>query len=429
VHDLKIFREQLDLLRDGLRRRGALDALSPVLDRGVALEKERRTLIQAVEERKAARNANAQEVAKRKRAKEDAGDLIAQGRALGEEIGRLEGELGGVEAELQRLLLEIPNVTLPAVPGGDEEHNVVVREWGAPRAPDGVKPHWEIGADLGIIDLERASKISGSGFVVYRKAGARLVRSLLNYFMDVHRDEHGYEEVWPPLLVNRATMTGTGQLPKFEDDAYATRGDELFLIPTAEVPVTNLYRGEILDGATLTQSFCSYSPCFRAEAGAAGRDTRGMIRQHQFTKVELVSITTPEASKDEHERMLACAEEVLRQLDLHYRVMTLCAGDMGFSSQKTYDIEVWMPGQGEGGAFREISSCSVCGDFQARRMDARSRGPDGKPRFVHTLNGSGTAVGRALIAVMETYQQEDGSIAVPDVLQPYMGGLKVIARE
>jgi seryl-tRNA synthetase len=273
--------------------------------------------------------------------------------------------------------------------------------------------------------------------------------------LDLHTNEHGYTEVNPPLLVRDDVMFGTGQLPKFEDDQFwavngealaavdasaATDSDRLErlaklkserlgLIPTAEVPLTNLVRESILDDKELPMRLTALTPCFRAEAGAAGRDTRGMIRQHQFTKVELVTISTPETSKDEHERMLACAEEVLRRLDLHYRVMTLCTGDMGFASQKTYDIEVWMPGQGEGGAFREISSCSVCGDFQARRMDARYRGPDGKPRFVHTLNGSGTAVGRALIAVMETYQQEDGSIAVPDVLQPYMGGVKVIARE
>ena len=253
--------------------------------------------------------------------------------------------------------------------------------------------------------------------------------------LDLHTNEHGYTEINPPLLVKDTTMFGTAQLPKFQDDqfaVYAGLGGEgsapaLWLIPTAEVPLTNLARESILDEKELPMRLTALTPCFRAEAGAAGRDTRGMIRQHQFTKVELVSITTPDKSKDEHERMLACAEEVLRRLDLHYRVMTLCAGDMGFAAQKTYDIEVWMPGQGEGGAYREISSCSVCGDFQARRMDARYRGADNKPHFVHTLNGSGTAVGRALIAVMETYQQEDGSIAVPDVLQPYMGGLKVIS--
>ncbi len=419
MHDLKIFREQLDLLRDGLRRRGALDALAPVLDRGVSLEKERRTLIQAVEERKAARNANAQEVAKRKKAKEDADELIAQGRALGDEIGRLEGELGGVEAELQRLLLEIPNITLPAVPEGGEEHNTIVREWGTPRARDGVRPHWEIGAALGIIDLERASKISGSGFVVYRKAGARLVRSLLNYFMDVHRDEHGYEEVWPPLLVNRATMTGTGQLPKFEDDAYATRGDELFLIPTAEVPVTNLYRDEILEASALPMGFVAYSKCFRREAGSAGKDTRGVLRTHEFDKVELVRYSTPEASGDQLELLTRHAETMLERLGLPYRRKLLAAGDTGFSSAMTYDLEAWAPGVG---AWLEVSSCSCFTDYQARRANIRYRPAKGeKPRFVHTLNGSGLAFPRTLACILEHYQNADGSVAVPEVLRSYLG--------
>jgi seryl-tRNA synthetase len=355
------------------------------------------------------------------------------------------------------------------------------------------KPHDDLGGALGFMDFEAAAKLSGARFVVLKKGLARLERAIGQFMLDLHTNEHGYTEVNPPLVVREKVMFGTGQLPKFERDQYDVpqapfedimenikfkavgkfpnvqaaykkltgkemtteealgsfidglkdgmpeyrrlyeaetgQSSRLWLIPTAEVPLTNLVRESIVDEKELPMRLTALTPCFRAEAGAAGRDTRGMIRQHQFTKVELVSITTPEASRDEHERMLACAEEVLRRLDLHYRVMTLCAGDMGFASQKTYDIEVWMPGQGEGGAFREISSCSVCGEFQARRMDARYRGPDGKPRFVHTLNGSGTAVGRALIAVMETYQQEDGSIAVPEVLQPYMGGVKVIARE
>ena len=306
--------------------------------------------------------------------------------------------------------------------------------------------HDDIGGSLGLMDFEAAAKLSGARFVVLKKGLARLERAIGQFMLDLHTNEHGYAEINPPLLVRDHVMFGTGQLPKFEDDQFwaikgellaavdenslgKLRRERLGLIPTAEVPLTNLVRESILDEKELPMRLTALTPCFRAEAGAAGRDTRGMIRQHQFTKVELVSIATPENGKDELERMLACAEEVLRRLDLHYRVMTLCAGDMGFSAQKTYDIEVWMPGQGEGGAYREISSCSLCGDFQARRMDARYRGPDGKPRFVHTLNGSGTALGRALIAVMETYQQEDGSIAVPEVLQPYMGVVKVVARE
>ena len=289
-----------------------------------------------------------------------------------------------------------------------------------------------------------AAKLSGARFVVLKKGLARLERAIGQFMLDLHTNEHGYAEINPPLLVRDDVMFGTGQLPKFEDDQFWAvkgelladgvtadnlRNERLGLIPTAEVSLTNLVRESIVDEKELPMRLTALTPCFRAEAGAAGRDTRGMIRQHQFSKVELVSIATPETSRDEHERMLACAEEVLKRLDLHYRVMTLCAGDMGFSAQKTYDIEVWMPGQGEGGAYREISSCSVCGDFQARRMDARYRGPDGKPRFVHTLNGSGTAVGRALIAVMETYQQQGGSIAVPEVLQPYMGGVKVVEHD
>jgi seryl-tRNA synthetase len=338
---------------------------------------------------------------------------------------------------------------LDEVPDGVDEHgNVQHHVFGKARsyafAP---KPHDDLGTSLRLMDFEAAAKLSGARFVVLKKGLARLERAIGQFMLDLHTNEHGYAEINPPLLVRDDVMFGTGQLPKFEDDQFwAIKGElltaasdaagienlrngRLGLIPTAEVPLTNLVRESIVDDKQLPMRLTALTPCFRAEAGAAGRDTRGMIRQHQFTKVELVSITTPETSKDEHERMLACAEEVLRRLDLHYRVMTLCAGDMGFSAQKTYDIEVWMPGQGEGGAFREISSCSVCGDFQARRMDARYRGSDGKPRFVHTLNGSGTAVGRALIAVMETYQQADGSIAVPDVLQPYMGGVKVVSPD
>jgi seryl-tRNA synthetase len=365
------------------------------------------------------------------------------------------------EEELAKALAAIPNLPLDDVPDGVDEHgNVRHHVFGAVRnyafSP---KPHDDLGAALGFMDFETAAKLSGARFVVLKKGLARLERAIGQFMLDLHTNEHGYTEVNPPLLVREDVMFGTGQLPKFEEDQFwaikgellvaansiaarqeitesvlvglnsRLRDERLGLIPTAEVPLTNLVRESIVDEKELPMRLTALTPCFRAEAGAAGRDTRGMIRQHQFTKVELVSITTPEASRDEHERMLACAEEVLRRLDLHYRVMTLCAGDMGFPAQKTYDIEVWMPGQGEGGAFREISSCSVCGDFQARRMDARYRGPDGKPRFVHTLNGSGTAVGRALIAVMETYQQADGSIAVPDVLQPYMGGVKVIARD
>ncbi|HEY4219643.1 MAG TPA: serine--tRNA ligase [Gemmatimonadaceae bacterium] len=417
MHDLRMLREQLEVLRDGMRRRGTLDTLAPAIDRGVALERERRTLIQATDERKALRNANAQEVAKRKRAKENADDLIAQGRALGDEIAQIDRDLAGVEAELQGVLLEIPNVPLAEVPEGGEENNVIVREWGTPRAPDGVKPHWEIAAALGLFDLERAGKVSGSGFVFYRGKGARLVRAMVNYFMDTHRDDHGYEEVWPPLLVNRATMTGTGQLPKFEDDAYATRGDELFLIPTAEVPVTNLYRDEIVE--TVPMAFVAYSKCFRREAGSAGKDTRGILRTHEFDKVELVRYAAPEDSAAQLEALTHHAETILERLGLPYRRKLLAAGDTGFSSAMTYDLEAWAPGVG---AWLEVSSCSNFGDYQARRANIRYRPAKGeKPRLVHTLNGSGLALPRVIACILEHYQNADGTVRVPDVLQPYLG--------
>jgi len=419
VHDLRVLREQIDLLRDGMRRRGALDTLSPTIDRAVEMERDRRTLIQAVEERKAARNASTQEVARRKKAKENADDLIAQGRALGDEIAKLETELAAVETELDRIVLEIPNITLPNVPAGGEEQNVVVKEWGTPRSSEGVRPHWEIGAQLGMIDLERASKVSGSGFVFYRKQGARLVRALLDFFMDVHRDEHGYEEVWPPLLVNRATMTGTGQLPKFEDDAYATRGDDLFLIPTAEVPVTNLYRDEILDGDALPMAFVAYSKCFRREAGSAGKDTRGILRTHEFDKVELVRYAAPEHAAEQLEALTGHAESMLERLEIPYRRKLLAAGDTGFSSAMTYDLEAWAPGVG---TWLEVSSCSNFTDYQARRANIRYRpGKGEKPRFVHTLNGSGLAFPRTIACILENNQNADGSVTVPAVLRPYLG--------
>jgi seryl-tRNA synthetase len=423
MHDVRMVRERLGELREAMRRREALDALGPQLDRCEGLERERRSLIQAVEERKAARNASSQEVARRKRAGEPADDLIAQGRALGDEIARLERELGDAEGQLQAILLEVPNVTAPDVPAGGEEHNVIIRSWGEPRPSDGVRPHWEIAAEHGLIDLERAAKISGSGFAVFRAGGARLVRALMSFFLDVHTREHGYEEIWAPVLVNRASMTGTGQLPKFEDDAYQVAGDDLFLIPTAEVPVTNLYRDEILDGADLPKGFCAYTPCFRREAGSAGKDTRGILRVHQFDKVELVRYSTPERSDAELETLLGHAESMLQRLGIPYRVKLLAAGDTGFSSAKTYDLEAWAPGVG---AWLEVSSCSTFSDFQARRANIRYRPAKGeKPRFVHTLNGSGLAFPRTIACILEHYQQPDGSVTVPDVLRPYVGADRI----
>ena len=416
---MRALREQVDLLRDAMRRRGADEGVLQLIDRGESLDRERRTLIQAVEERKAARNANSQEVARRKKAREPSDELITRGRELGDEIARLEVELGEAESGLRTILLELPNVTLPEVPAGGEECNRIVREWGAPRDPTGVKPHWEIGAALGIIDLERASKISGSGFVAYRSLGARLVRALVNFFIDTHAREHGYEEVWPPVLVNRATMTGTGQLPKFEDDAYAVKDADLFLIPTAEVPVTNLYRDEILDAEMLPKGFVAYTPCFRREAGSAGKDTRGILRTHEFDKVELVRYATPESSAEQLELLTRHAETMLERLGIPYRRKLLAAGDTGFSSAMTYDLEAWAPGVG---AWLEVSSCSNFIDFQARRANIRFRQAKGeKPRFVHTLNGSGLALPRTIACILEHHQRPDGSVAVPEALVPYIG--------
>ena len=419
MHDLRALRDQIEVLREGIRRRGKLDQLGPLLDRAETLDRDRRLNIQAVEERKAARNVASQEVARRKRAKENADDVVAQSRALGEEIARLEAELAAAESELERLMYELPNVTLPEVPSGGEECNVIVREWGTPRLEPDLKPHWELADALGILDLARGAKISGSGFVVFRGAGARLVRALMNLFLDVHTREHGYEEVWVPVVVNRASMTGTAQLPKFEDDMYALRDDEGFLIPTAEVPLTNLYRDEMLDAGQLPRAFSAYSPCFRREAGSAGKDTRGILRVHEFDKVELVRYATPETSANEHELMTRHATTLLERLGLPYRVKLLAAGDTGFASAKTYDLEVYAPGVG---AWLEVSSSSTFTDFQARRANIRYRPTQGeKPRFVHTLNASGLAFPRIIASIIEHYQQPDGSVAVPEVLRPYLG--------
>ncbi|MDH2342235.1 serine--tRNA ligase [Bradyrhizobium sp. SSUT77] len=443
MHDIKSIRDNPQAFDAGLARRG----LKPLSASLLAIDETRRGAILASEQAQARRNAASKEIGDAKKAKDDAraAKLMAEVAELKTTMPELEAAAKAADELLTMELSAIPNIPFDEVPDGLDEHGNVQHHVFGNKRNYGFAPklHDDLGTALGYMDFEAAAKLSGARFVVLKKGLARLERALGQFMLDLHTNEHGYTEINPPLLVRNEVMFGTGQLPKFEDDQFwAIKGEllaapdperlmteRLGLIPTAEVALTNLVRESILDEKQLPMRLTALTPCFRAEAGAAGRDTRGMIRQHQFTKVELVSITTPETSKDEHERMLACAEEVLRRLDLHYRVMTLCAGDMGFSSQKTYDIEVWMPGQGDGGAFREISSCSVCGDFQARRMDARSRGPDGKPRFVHTLNGSGTALGRALIAVMETYQQEDGSIAVPSVLQPYMGGLKVVARD
>ena len=466
MHDIKWIRENPEAFDRALARR----SLPGVAGRLIGIDERRRAAIQKAEVALARRNAASKEIgaAKKSNDQEAAARLLAEVAQLKETIPALEAEEKKLSGELETALAQIPNLPLDDVPDGQDEHaNVERQHFGARRnyafAP---KQHFELGEALGQMDFETAAKLSGARFVVLSKGLARLERALGQFMLDLHTTEHGYTEVSPPLMVRDEVMFGTGQLPKFRDDQFlvmdtkwreerlneilkgldrqvaetqkppkavvdaliesAPSEEMLWLVPTAEVPLTNLVRDSIIDEDALPMRLTACTPCFRAEAGAAGRDTRGMIRQHQFTKVELVSITTPEASRDEHERMLSCAEEVLRRLDLHYRVMTLCTGDMGFPSQKTYDIEVWLPGQN---MYREISSCSTCGDFQARRMNARYRGKaDRHMRPVHTLNGSGVAVGRALVAVLETYQQQDGSIAVPDVLQPYMGGRKVIER-
>src|SRR6187402_3844563 len=424
MYDIKWIRENPQAFDRGLTRRG----LEPLSDKLIKFDETRRSLITKLEQAQARRNSASKEIGQAKAKKDEATaqKLMAEVSELKTSIPEMEAKEKEASAALETELAQIPNMPLDEVPDGpDASGNVEYRVWGKKRnygfTP---KQHFELGEALGQMDFELAAKLSGARFVVLQKGLARLERALGQFMLDVHTGkEHGYTEVNPPILVRDDVMFGTAQLPKFADDQFRTTND-FWLIPTAEVPLTNLVRESIVEEAQLPVRLTACTPCFRAEAGAAGKDTRGMIRQHQFTKVELVSITTPDKSKDEHERMLNCAEEVLKKLDLHYRVVTLCTGDMGFASQKTYDIEVWLPGQN---MFREISSCSVCGDFQARRMNARFRSKEArKVAPLHTLNGSGVAVGRALIAVMETYQQADGSIAVPKVLQPYMGGLKVI---
>jgi seryl-tRNA synthetase len=425
MHDIKWIRENSEAFDRALARRG----LAPQADVLIAMDERRRSAIRSAESALARRNALAREIGAAKKSDDQAAaeKLIAEVAQLKEIIPALETEEKKLSNALDSALAQIPNLPLDDVPDGkDETGNVERHHFGAKRsygfAP---KQHFELGEALGQMDFEAAVKLSGARFVVLKYSLARLERALGQFMLDLHTREHGYTEVNPPLLVRDHVPYGTGNLPKSAEDMFCTR-EGYWLIPTAEVPLTNLVRESIVEEGALPMRFTALTPCFRAEAGAAGKDTRGMIRQHQFTKVELVSIATPEASKDEHERMLSCAEEALRRLELHYRVMTLSTGDLGFASQKTYDIEVWLPGQK---AYREISSCSICGEFQARRMNARYRAKDGRLlRYPHTLNGSGVAVGRALIAVMESYQQQEGSIAVPDVLQGYMGGTKLIER-
>ncbi|CEJ85577.1 Seryl-tRNA synthetase (Serine--tRNA ligase) [Hyphomicrobium sp. GJ21] len=423
MFDIKWIRDNADAFDASLQRRG----LAPQAAALVALDDKRRATLTALQDAQSRRNAASKEIGKAKGAKDEAtaARLMAEVADLKDTIAKGEDDERKLDAEIKAALDVIPNLPRADVPdGADETGNVEVRRVGTPvRLDFAPKQHFEIGEALGLMDFEAAQKISGARFVVLKGALARLERALASFMLDLHTSEFGYTEVNPPILVKDQAAYGTAQLPKFAEDLFKTTND-FWLLPTAEISLTNLVREQIIDEAQLPMRVTAWTPCFRSEAGAAGKDTRGMIRQHQFSKVELVSITTPDAALDEHERMTACAEEVLKRLGLPFRTIVLCTGDMGFASQKTYDIEVWLPGQN---AYREISSCSVCGDFQARRMDARFRPKDGgKPVYVHTLNGSGLAVGRTLIAVLENYQQADGTVIIPDALKPYMGGLTKI---
>lgn len=422
--DIKFLRSNLEEVKSRLQHRG--EDLSE-LDHFEELDVKRRELIVEAEQLKSKRNEVSQQVAELKREKKDAGQLIAEMREVGDKIKVLDEELKTVETTLEQILLGIPNIPHESVPVGDtEDENVPIRHWGEKtQFAFEFKPHWDIATDLDILDFERAGKVTGSRFVFYKGLGARLERALFNFMLDLHTEEHGYVEVLPPYMVNRASMTGTGQLPKFEEDAFLVEQKDYFLIPTAEVPVTNLHRDEILSSDDLPISYAAFSACFRSEAGSAGRDTRGLIRQHQFNKVELVKFAKPEDSYEQLEILTGHAEKVLQLLKLPYRVMSMCTGDLGFTAAKKYDIEVWMPSYD---TYREISSCSNFEAFQARRANIRfRRDPKGKPEHVHTLNGSGLAIGRTVAAILENYQQEDGTVVIPEVLRPYMGNREVIS--
>jgi seryl-tRNA synthetase len=426
VLDLKRLRQDSDAVRAALARRGD-PSLDGALDRVLELDRRRRDLLVRAESLKAERNAASDEVARRKRSKQPADEMIARLKASGDEVRALDGETREVEAELDRLLLELPNLPQAGVPDGGAEANRVLRTWGEPPAfAFATRPHWEIGAALGLFDLAAGAKIAGSGFPLFTGVGARLIRALANFMLDLHTTEHGYLEIAPPYLVSRGSMTATGQLPKFAEEVYTVEADELFLIPTAEVPVTNLHRGDILEAAALPLGFAAFTPCFRREAGSHGKDTRGLIRVHQFDKVELVRLSRPEDSEAEHERLTAHAETVLQRLELPYRALELAAGDTGFASSRTIDLEVWAPGVG---TWLEVSSSSNFADFQARRGDIRYRpAPGAKPEFVHTLNASGVAFPRTIIGILENHQLADGTVRVPAALVPYLGMERLTPR-
>ena len=421
--DLKFLRENLEEVENRLKARGGDIDLSGFKE----LDAKRRKLLTESEALKARKNAVSEEIGKLKREKKDASTLVAEMQEEGAQLKNLEAAAAAVEEEMNAFLLGVPNVPHSSVPvGKDANDNTVVRKWGEPKTFSfSPKEHTELGEKLGILDFERAGKISGARFSLLMGQGALLERALINFMLDIHTTEHGYTEVLPPFMVKSSSLMGTGQLPKFKEDLFKIEGSDHYLIPTAEVPVTNIHNDEIIDEEKLPISYTAFTPCFRSEAGSYGKDVKGLIRQHQFNKVEMVKFATPETSYDELEKLTDNAEEILRRLGLPYQVVLLCTGDMGFSSAKTYDIEVWLPGQGK---YREISSCSNFEDFQARRANIRVRPKGGKARFLHTLNGSGLAVGRTLVAILENYQQEDGSVIVPEALRPYMRGLEKITK-
>jgi seryl-tRNA synthetase len=424
MHDLTFFRNNLESMRKRLAARGFdLD-----LDAFQDLDRKRRQAVTEAETLKAERNAASIEISKLRKQGADTTDRQQQVRLTGDRIADLDQQVTNLDDEFRDLLSRIPNITDASVPlGRSSDDNVEVKRWGTPREFDfKPKPHWDLGPELGILDLERAAKVAGARFAVYWGMGARLERALINLMLDVHTNEHGYQEVLPPFLINSASLFGTGQLPKFADDLFRCEGHDLWLAPTAEVPVTNLYRSETLNADQLPISLCAYTPCFRSEAGSYGRDVRGIIRQHQFQKIELVKFTKPEQSYEEHEKLTRDAEDILERLELPYRRVLLCSGDTGFSAAKTYDLEVWLPGQND---YKEISSCSNFEAFQARRAQIRTKSGKSKSEFVHTLNGSGLAVGRTWVAILENFQQSDGSIAIPKALQPYLGCDRILPNE
>ncbi len=426
--DLKYIKNNLEAVKNGMEKRRAKIDFALLLKN----DDKRKTLLLEIETLRHKRNVVSDDIAKMKKAGENSTSFIEQMRAVSETIKKLDKELSTIEETIHDFLISLPNIPHEDVPvGKDDTENRLEKTHGKPKKFDfKVKPHWEIGEDLGILDFTRAAKLAGARFPLYLGNGARLERALINFMLDTHISHHGYTETLPPFIVNKATMTGTGQLPKFEEDLFKLEGLDYYLIPTSEVPMTNIYANEIIDESMLPCKFTAYTPCFRSEAGSYGRDTKGLIRQHQFNKVELVKLTTPETSFEELASLLSNAEKILQLLELPYHVVTLCTGDLGFSATKTYDIEVWMPGQDDGGLYREISSCSNCLDFQARRAGIRFRREGTKKLdYVHTLNGSGLAVGRTFAAILENYQQTDGSIIIPDVLVSYMGGQKVIHHD